>query len=86
MNEDTKQILEIVTDIQDNMVTKQELASELSQTERRLKAQINENTKAIRDLSEAVQGQAGFAKEIDMLMSRMAIVERHLGIESNIPA
>ena len=82
MNEDLKQILEIVSDVQEHMATKDDLAG----IERSLQSEIFENPQAIALLSEGLKGQAGFAKEIDLIMSRLKTVEHHLGLERNITA
>jgi len=82
MNEDVKKILEIISDIQEHMV----LRDDLTGLERSLRAGIKDNSNAINLLSEGLEGQAGFAKEIDLIMSRLKVVEHHLGIEGNITA
>ncbi|MDP3646193.1 MAG: hypothetical protein Q8R25_03835 [bacterium] len=76
MDETTKKILEIVTDIQDRMATKVDLES----VRKDLQAQISENTRAIAEMAEQLRGVFGYAKEIDALMTRMAAVEKHVGI------
>lgn len=82
MNDDLKNILEIVSDIQEHMVAKEDLV----ELERSLRSEISENTRAIARLSEGLKGQAGFAREIDLIMSRLKVVEHHLGIDRNITA
>lgn len=72
MDETTKKILEIVTDMQENNATKDDI--------RNLQAQITENTKAIAQMAEDLRSVFGYAKEIDALMTRMTIVEKQLGI------
>jgi hypothetical protein len=83
MDEATKTILEILTGIQDRMATKddvQRVETNLESVRRDLQAQIAENTKAIADLAEQLRGVLGYAKEIDLLMTRMSVVEKQLGI------
>ena len=82
MNDDVKKILEIISDVHEHMATKDDLAG----LERSLRAGIKDNSDAITLLSEGLEGQAGFAKEIDLIMSRLKVVEHHLGIEGNITA
>ena len=76
MDDSTKKILEIVTDIQDRMVARDDLDA----TRRELQAQITENTKAIAALTEQMRNVFGFAKEIDFLMTRISSIEKHVGI------
>ena len=52
-----------------------------------MQAQINENTRAIKEntdaietLSEDMRGVRGYAKEIDMLLARVNVIEKHIGI------
>lgn len=66
MDTTTKQILEIVTDIQEQMATKGDTASirsEMEEMRRGLQMQITENTKAISELSEQIRNMFGYAKE-----------------------
>ena len=59
MDDTTKQILEIVTDIQERMATKEDL----EEVRRELQRQITENTHAIAELSEQIRnvfGQTSF--------------------------
>ena len=86
MDDSIRQILEIVTDIQERqgnmekrMATKDDIQN--------LQAQINENTRAIKEntdaietLSEDMRGVRGYAKEIDMLLARVNVIEKHIGI------
>jgi tetrahydromethanopterin S-methyltransferase subunit G len=37
-------------------------------------------------LGELVEGQSGYAKEIDHLLKRIAAIEKHLGLQHNIKA
>ena len=82
MENDIKQVLEIVSDVQTHMASKDDLVG----LERSLRSEIRDNTQAITELSEGLRGQAGFAKEIDLIMSRLKVVEHHLGLERNIAA
>lgn len=72
----TKQILEIVTDIQEQMATK----SGLEEVRRTLQAQLAENMEAIAELSGQIRNVFGYAKEIDILMERVSAIEKHVGI------
>jgi uncharacterized coiled-coil DUF342 family protein len=77
MDNDTKQIFKIVTDIQEQMATK----DDLRQMSLELHAQIAENTKAIAELAEQIRSVLGYAKEIDTLMLRVSAIEKHVGIK-----
>ena len=70
MDDTTKKILEIVTDMQERMVTKDDISN--------LQRQINANTAAIADLSEQLRSVFGYAKEIDMLISRVSTLEKQM--------
>lgn len=74
MDSTTKKILEIVTDIQEKMVTKEDLEG----VRRDLQAQISQNTRAIADLADQLRGVLGYAKEIDALMARVATLEKQV--------
>lgn len=93
MDENTKHILEIIEDIHDQMATKDDLKGlatkvdinvlrdEMGDMRRDLQAQITENTKAIAELSEQIRNVLGYAKEIDMLMMRVSVLEKHAGLK-----
>lgn len=93
MNEDLRQILAIVTEMQERMPTREELKRELSllaskdellRVERELSAHILANTEAVEALAKTVRGQGGFAKEIDHVLSRVSSIERRLGLATGI--
>ena len=84
MDNTTKQILEIVTNIQEQMSTKDDTRSiriEMEEIRRDLQKQIMANTEAIAELSEQIRNVFGYAKEIDMLMTRVSTIEKHVGIK-----
>lgn len=87
MDKTTKKILEIVTetqedvaDIRKHMATKEDIRNLQEQINNHTR-QIEANTKAIADMAEQLRGVFGYAKEIDMLLSRMSVVEKRLGIK-----
>jgi len=87
MDDSTRKILEIVTDIQEQVTVgfatvRREMATkeDLEAVRRDLQEQITANTKAIAELSEQLRGVFGYAKEIDSLLSRISVIEKHLGI------
>ncbi|GEM_PF-5438109 len=87
MNEDTKQILEIITDIQENMMTRTEgsamkttLQDNMRDMERRLMSEIRDIRAYLEYLKEKVNNMSGYAKELDPLFERVANIEKHLNI------
>ena len=94
MDKNTKHILEIITDIQEQMVIKDDLRNmatkddlrnlatkdDLEEMKKELQAQITENTRAIAELSEQIRNVLGYAKEINLLMERVSVIEKRLGI------
>ncbi len=90
MDESIKTILEIVTEIQedvsgirDRMATKEALQAVHLDLQAQINAHtrtIEANTKAIADLSEQLRSVLGYAKEIDLLMDRVSAIEKHIGI------
>ena len=86
MDETTKKILEIVTDIQENMPTKADIevirgavhgvATQLDS----LETKVSVNTTTIENLNDSLDGIRGYAKEIDALASRVKVIEKQLEI------
>lgn len=70
-------------DIQRDMATKKELEafrSESNQNFAELRSEVSEIHKQITALEEQGASHAGFAKEIDYLLARVARIEKHLGM------
>lgn len=96
MDDNTKHILEIITDIQEQMVTKDDIKdirhdvkniyeqmvtkTDLEEVRRELQTQIAENTRAIAELAEQIRNVLGYAKEINLLMERVSAIEKRIGI------
>ena len=87
MDEAMKKILEIVTETQEEVSELREVATDTQEkvTDLRkeivaMRRDIDANTRAIADLADQLRGVLGYAKEIDALMARMNIVEKHLGL------
>ena len=83
MDDNTKHILEIITDIHEQMATKDDIKSirnDMEEMRRDLQLQIAENTKAIAELSEQIRNVLGYAKEINLLMERVSVIEKRIGI------
>jgi chromosome segregation ATPase len=84
MDETTKTILDIVTDIQEDvtdirkrMATKDDIAHLQEQINNHTR-QIEANTKAVAELSEQIRNVLGFAKEIDVLITRVSTLEKQV--------
>jgi Mg2+ and Co2+ transporter CorA len=73
MDTTTKKILEIVTETQDAV-------SEIRKETPDMRREIGANTRAIVELTEQLRGVMGYAKEIDHLMTRVAELERRVGV------
>ena len=84
MEESIRKILEIVTDLQEQMERMQKqmitLATkeDLEDVRKDHQAQIGENTRAIDDLTEQLRSVHGYAKEIDMLISQMSVLKNEV--------
>jgi predicted nucleic acid-binding Zn-ribbon protein len=101
MDQNTRDILETVNFIKDNMVTKRQLPDlvrpvvrdiireELEPIHQRLSA-IERELRDIRGrldfLEEAIGSMKGYAKEIDDLRGRVREIEKHLGIVEKMAA
>jgi uncharacterized protein Yka (UPF0111/DUF47 family) len=71
MDTTTKQILEIVLQTQENV-------SEIRKEVLAMRREIDANTRAIAELVEQLRGVMGYAKEIDMLLSRVSALEKEV--------
>jgi len=101
MDQNTKDILETVNFIKDNMVTKGELPDlvrpvvrdivreELEPIHQRLsniEAELREIRGRLDLLEEQVGSMRGYAKEIDELRNRVRDIERRLGVKKQMAA
>ena len=77
MDETTQKILEIVTDIQEEL---QAFRAENNEEHRAMRAEVADLRHDIEELQENIGNMSGYAKEIDSLMARMTAVEKHVGI------
>ncbi|MBI4067869.1 hypothetical protein HY413_00485 [Candidatus Kaiserbacteria bacterium] len=73
MDRTTKKILEVVTDIQDKMATKEDIQDIQDQINNHTR-QIEANTKAIAEMSQPLRSVFGYAKEIDLLMANVKVL------------
>ena len=65
--------------IREEMATKTEMSAGFAS----IRSQISEVKQQMKDLEEVVQDQAGFANEIDHVLERTAVIERHLGLQTS---
>ncbi len=98
MKEETKQILEIVTSMQEEMVTKKDLETGLRNTEIKLSAEIYTATRAMRDdivalYDEDVEldhkitsSKIDFKSLYKNLAKRVRGIEKHIGLSSKAPS
>src|SRR3990167_2241514 len=63
--------------VREEMATKTELSAGLAS----IRSEISEIKQELKNLEEMVQGHAGFTKEIDHALTRIAVIERHLGLQ-----
>ena len=85
MDDTTKKILEIVTDIQTDVSgLRSEFTTFRSETEenfRSLRAEISDIHRDLENLQNRIGDISGYAKEIDLLLSRVSNIEKLLGIK-----
>ena len=89
------EIQELSEFIRDHMVTKTDLAglatkSDLTALESKLTSRIDKLDVSIHrelvSIREQLKNVSGFGKEIDHALERIAAIEKHLGIKTNIAA
>ena len=89
MDQNTRDILETVNFIKENMVTKDDLREQLEPVHSRLST-IEADLRDIRDrldlLEEQVGSMKGYAKEIDELRGRVRDIEHHVGLKKHLAA
>ena len=74
-----------ITDIKSKMATKDDIANlggQLTSVERELKSIRRD----LDDLREKVENVSGFQKETDHALERIAVIEKHLGLDKKIAA
>lgn len=77
MDETTQKILEIVTDIQEELHA---FRAENNEEHRAMRSEVVDLRHDIEELQENIGNMSGYAKEIVSLMARMTAVEKHVGI------
>lgn len=98
MDENTKAILETVNFIKDRMLTKDDVRDITREVIREavpsivgdallaVHAELLEIQRELDDLRERFENVAGFGKEIDHALERIAAIEKHLGLNNKIAA
>jgi hypothetical protein len=95
MDQNTKDMLDALNFIKERMATKDDLKQFATKDEVRIIVReelrdVRADVKAIRtdldELIEKVDNIAGYRKEIDHALDRIAAIEKHLGIERKIAA
>jgi hypothetical protein len=77
MDETTKKILEIVTETQEHLLS---FSGRTEENFREVRSEISNVRHDLEDLQNRVGDMGGYAKEIDLLLSRVSAVEKHVGI------
>ena len=91
MDQNTKDIVDALDFIKERMATKDDLKQFATKDEVRMIVREElRDVKAIRaeldELSEKVDNIAGYRKEIDHALERIAAIEKHLGLNKKIAA
>ena len=79
MDRNTKDILEAVVFIRDNMYTKSE-GADLKKDVQAVRAELKDIRSELEDVGEKVENISGYRKEIDHALERIKVIERHLKI------
>lgn len=95
MDQNTKDIIDALDFIKELMATKDDLKQFATKDEVRMIVReelrdVRNDLKAIRaeldELSEKIDNIAGYRKEIDHALDRIAAIEKHLGLNKKIAA
>jgi predicted phage-related endonuclease len=86
MDQNTKDILEIVNFIKDRMLTKDDVRVIVREELREVRSDVKAIRTELDELIEKVDNISGYRKEIDHALERIAEIERHLGINKKISA
>ena len=84
-----KEVGEMVAYVVEHMATKEELKEfreETAENFRALRAEVADVRRDVEELKSRADNSAGFSKEIDHALARIAAIEKHLGIEGKIAA
>lgn len=96
MDDNTKDILELLVFIKERMATKddlnalrtefEEFREETRENFASLRAELRDIRQRLDALEELARNSAGLTKEIDHLMERVRAIEKHLGIQQRMAA
>ena len=84
-----KELGEMLSHVVEHMATKDELKEfreETAENFRALRAEVADIRRDVEELKSRADNSAGYSKEIDHALARIAAIERHLGIEKKIAA
>ena len=91
-----KELGEMLAYVVEHMVTKDELKEfrdefnefreETAENFRALRAEVADVRRDVEELKSRADNSAGYSKEIDHALERIAAIEKHLGIEKKIAA
>lgn len=77
MDKTIQKILEIVTETQEEL---HDFRTEVKEDLRHIRKEVAEVRRDLEHLKERVAGMVGYSKEIDLLMVRVAKIEKHIGV------
>ena len=84
-----KELGEMLAHVVKHMATKDELKAfreETAENFRALRAEVADVRRDVEELKSRADNSAGYSKEIDHALERIAAIEKHLGIENKIAA
>ena len=84
-----KEVGEMLAYVVEHMATKDELKEfreEAAENFRALRAEVADVRRDVEELKSRADNSAGYSKEIDHALARIAAIEKHLGIEKKIAA
>ena len=84
-----KEVGEMLAHVVEHMATKEELRAfreETAENFRALRAEVADIRRDVEELKSRADNSAGYSKEIDHALARIAAIEKHLGIEKKIAA
>jgi chaperonin cofactor prefoldin len=84
-----KELGEMLTHVVKHMATKDDLKEfreETAENFRALRAEVADVRRDVEELKSRADNSAGYSKEIDHALARIAAIEKHLGIEKKIAA
>jgi len=80
------ELAEMLTHVVERMATKEDVRSIVAEELAPVLAELRSIRRELDDLREKVENVSGFRKEIDHALERIAVIEKHLGIDKKIAA